>query len=154
MSYAITNLSECRQFENTVANRIWEAWWKSDGHSAQEISDGVATISSTVGFPFALVAHADGEYLGHVLGIVSDLATRPDLTPWVAAFWVDPTHRRKGIASALLRSADGRFSALGYSKIYLCAIEEKRSYYTARRWSLIGVEQTMPVLDVFEKVLA
>src|SRR5882724_2237604 len=93
MTLAIANLRGCLQFQHSVANRIWEAWWRPNGHSAEEIFDGVGTIAAAIGFPFALVAHAGNEYLGHVLGIASDLTTRPDLTPWAAALWVDPAHR-------------------------------------------------------------
>src|SRR5437016_4199190 len=123
MMFAISNLRDCLQFQHSVANRIWEAWWRPNGHGAKEIFDGVSTIAAATGFPFALVAHADNVYHGHVLGIASDLTSRPDLTPWAAALWVDPAYRRKGIATALLRSAEEEFSRLGFSRVYLCATE-------------------------------
>ena len=153
MTFVISNLRDCRQFQQIVANRIWNAWWKSDGHSAEEITDAIAKIVDATDFPFALVAHRNEEYLGHILGIVSDLDNRPDLTPWIAALWVDPLHRRNGVATRLLLSAEQQFSKLGRSTIYLCATEEKCGYYLARRWELIGREADIPALDFFEKTL-
>jgi GNAT superfamily N-acetyltransferase len=154
MTVEIVNLRNRLQFQHCVANRIWEAWWRPKGRSAREISDGLAQIVAETDFPFALVAYRNEEYLGHILGIASDLNGRPDLSPWIAALWVDPSHRRKGIATQLLRAAEAQFLKLGRSQVYLCSIEDKRKYYTARGWLLIGSEPDEPVLDIFEKSLS
>jgi len=153
VNYTISNLRDVRQYQHIVANRIWEAWWKQEGHSAESVAVGLAEIVAATDFPFALVAHQNGEYLGHILGIASDLSSRPDLSPWLAALWVDPTHRRKSVALKLLNAAQEQLSKIGHSKIYLCAIEEKRSYYSMRGWVLIDHEEKLPALDIFEKNL-
>ena len=50
---------------------------------------------------------------GNVLLIDNDDPAKPDLTPWVAAVWVDEDMRGRGIARAMIDEAVRRSGALG-----------------------------------------
>ena len=54
-----------------------------------------AAASRTV--PSVLIAMADGELLGSANLVASDLPPRPELTPWLAQLFVEPTRRRDGL---------------------------------------------------------
>lgn len=84
--------------------------------------------------PLTLVALAADRFLGTVSLIPSDVATRPELTPWVAALWVEPGHRRQGIGAALVQEASERAFALGMERLFLLAGAHRRAFYEARGW--------------------
>jgi N-acetylglutamate synthase-like GNAT family acetyltransferase len=69
--------------------------------------------------------------------IAADLAERPQLTPWVAAVWVDPAARRRGVGAALVDRAAQDCFALGVGRAYLCARPQRSSFYQALGWSAI-----------------
>ncbi len=110
----------------TVSDRIWKAWWEERGFPIDYIVTRVRESLNEDPLPFALVAHRDGRFLGTASVIESDLAERPQYSPWVAAVWVEPEHR----------AARDAFT-LGFDRAYLCASSEKRGFYARRGWTQI-----------------
>src|SRR5436309_574789 len=98
--FTISDLRQRPEFFETVAERIWQAWWEAEGYPLDFISDRLHQNMSATPIPFALVAHREEKILGTVSVIGSDLAQRPQLTPWVAALWVEPEARQRGIGAA------------------------------------------------------
>ncbi|MDI1284896.1 MAG: GNAT family N-acetyltransferase [Reyranella sp.] len=69
--------------------------------------------------PVAFVALDDGgDIVGTASLIFDDLEGDPR-NPWLASVFVLPTHRKKGIASALVRAVEETARRLGYSRLYL-----------------------------------
>lgn len=69
-----------------------------------------------------LVAEVDGEVVGYILGAVIDL--QPDLfahqdTGFIADLYVDPAHRRQGIARELVETLNAWFERRGVRQIEL-----------------------------------
>ncbi len=64
-----------------------------------------------------LAAEEDGELVGVVLG------THDGRKGWINRLAVLPSHRREGIATALVNAAEERFAALGIG-IFTCMIED------------------------------
>lgn len=87
--------------------------------------------------PFALVAEQDGKVCGNALVIESDEPARPELTPWLAALWVDEAMRNQGTAAMLLREAIESSAALGVERLYLSARPALRGFYTKLGWQPI-----------------
>ncbi|MGQ0681452.1 GNAT family N-acetyltransferase, partial [Bradyrhizobium sp.] len=87
--------------------------------------------------PFALVAHDGGRFLGTSSVIASDLAERPQLTPWVAAVWVEENARRHGVGGALVNRATEDCLALGEKRVYLCARAHMAGFYQGLGWTTI-----------------
>ena len=81
--------------------------------------------------PFALVAHDGERFLGTSSVIASDLEERPQLTPWVAAVWVEEAARRRGVGAALVNRAAQDCFALGVVSVYLCARPRMTRFYEA-----------------------
>ena len=136
--FTISDLRQRPEFLDTVAMRIWHTWWRDSGHPLDAISGRLRHENLNADpIPFALVAHDGSEFLGTSSVIASDLAERPQFSPWIAAVWVEPQARRRGIGAALVdRAAQGCF-ALGVSRAYLCARLELSGLYEGLGWTPI-----------------
>jgi N-acetylglutamate synthase-like GNAT family acetyltransferase len=72
--------------------------------------------------------------------IASDLAERPQFTPWVAAVWVEPHARQGGVGAALVERAARDCFALGFGRAYLCARPQRSGFYERLGWTAIERE--------------
>jgi GNAT superfamily N-acetyltransferase len=103
LTFQISDLRLEPAFFDTVADRVWRAWWKLDSYRL--ISSGLVDALKGGPIPFAIVAHDGSEFIGSTLGIASDMADHPQYSPWVAAVWVEPQHRLKQVGRALVGNA-------------------------------------------------
>jgi N-acetylglutamate synthase-like GNAT family acetyltransferase len=134
-SFTISDLRQRPEFLDTVAMRIWQAWWRDTGHPLGYISGRLRHENLNPDpIPFALVAHDGAEFLGTASVIESDLPERPQFSPWVAAVWVEPQARRRGIGGALVDRATQGCFALGVGRAYLCARFERSGFYEGLGW--------------------
>jgi N-acetylglutamate synthase-like GNAT family acetyltransferase len=137
MPFAISDLRQRPEFFDHVAERIWQAWWKADGHPLDYISGRLRENLSATPIPFALIAHDGEAFLGTASVIASDLAERPQFTPWVAAVWVDLQARQRGVGAALVDRAVQDCFALGVGRAFLCARPHRSAYYERLGWNPI-----------------
>jgi GNAT superfamily N-acetyltransferase len=86
--------------------------------------------------PTVLVALDDTQLLGGALLIESDLASRPELTPWLAGVYVKAEHRGRGIASRLVSRIVQEAAALGVPKLYLYT-DAAQSLYARLGWEIV-----------------
>jgi N-acetylglutamate synthase-like GNAT family acetyltransferase len=149
LPFTISDLRQRPEFLDTVADRIWQTWWKPDGHPLGYISGRLRENLSESAIPFALVAHDGAAFLGTASVIASDLAERPQLTPWVAAVWVEPHARQRGIGGALVDRATRDCFTLGASRAYLCARPQHSAFYERLGWTLIERDVGPRHLSVF-----
>jgi GNAT superfamily N-acetyltransferase len=136
MAFTISDLRQRPEFFDTVADRIWQEWWEADGRPLSYISGRLRENMSNTPIPFALVAHDGDEFLGTASVIASDLAERPQLTPWVAAVWVEPDARRHGVGAAVVDHAAQDCFALGIGRAYLCARPRMSGFYERLGWTI------------------
>ena len=130
----ISDLGRKPEFFDTVADRIWRAWWKDRGFPLSYIAGRLAENLTGDPLPIALVAHDGANFLGTSSVIASDLEDLPQYTPWVAAVWVDPAHRARRVGRALVaRAADCSFG-LGFDRVYLSAPKPRRDFYLRQGW--------------------
>jgi GNAT superfamily N-acetyltransferase len=134
LPFTISDLRQRPEFFDTVAQRIWQAWWKPDNYPLDHIAGRLRENMTATPVPLALVAHDGRAFLGTASVIASDLAERPHLTPWIAAVWVEPQARRRGVGSALVDRAAGDCFALGFSRAYLCARPPRAPLYERLGW--------------------
>lgn len=121
-----------------MAERIWRAFWKHKGKPLKAIRDGLENfLEPGTRIPFALVAEHEGEACGNALVIDNDEPARPELTPWLAALWVDEGRRHRGLAAELLNEAIKRSAALGVEQLYLVARPALRDFYIRQGWQPI-----------------
>src|ERR1700685_935191 len=83
LRYVISDLRQRPEFLDIVADRIWQRWWSDSGHPLEFISGRLRNENLAPDpIPFALIAHDGMNFLGTASVIVSELAERPQLTPW------------------------------------------------------------------------
>ncbi|MET3896177.1 GNAT superfamily N-acetyltransferase [Devosia sp. UYZn731] len=149
MTLDIVNLRDARQFFPEVADRIWRAWSEPNGEPLAEVEQELSEVVAATDFPFTLVAVSDGVFAGTVTAIASDLDERPELTPWVAALWVDPEFRRAGLAKALVERAVSTMFGQGHPQVYLYAIPSLRAFYLGLGWTLLEERFGKYVIDIY-----
>jgi GNAT superfamily N-acetyltransferase len=149
LPFAISDLRQRPEFLDFVADRIWQAWWKADGHPLDYIAGRLHENLNAEPIPLALVAHQGSAFLGTASVIASDLPERPHLAPWVAAVWVEPQARRRGVGGALVDRAAQDCFALGIRRVYLCARLQRRSFYEGLGWTPIERDVGPHQLGVF-----
>jgi GNAT superfamily N-acetyltransferase len=150
LPFTISDLRRRPEFLDTVADRIWKAWWRESGQPLDYIAGRLARENLNADpIPFALVAHDGPKFLGTSSVIVADLPERPQLTPWVAAVWVEPQARRRGVGAALVDRAALDCFTLGVASAYLCARRERAGFYQRLGWIPVERDVGPHRLDVF-----
>ncbi|GAA2836172.1 acetyltransferase (GNAT) family protein [Aminobacter aminovorans] len=146
-TYSISDLRDRPEFAGDVAVRIWNAWWRQDGHELAFIRGLVDENFASTGLPQALVAHDRDTFLGTAHLIESDLEARPQYSPWVAAVWVDEAARKSGIGAALVQAGAEAAFLQGFDTAYLCAKPAVSAFYERLGWQRI--EEDVEGLNVF-----
>jgi N-acetylglutamate synthase-like GNAT family acetyltransferase len=149
MPFTISDLRQRPEFFDAVADRIWQAWWRDGGYPLDYISGRLPENMNATPIPFALVAHDGKSFLGTASVIASDLPERPQLTPWVAAVWVEEHARRSGVGGALVNRATLDCFALGVGRAYLCARPRRTAFYERLGWCPIERDVGPYRLSVF-----
>jgi GNAT superfamily N-acetyltransferase len=145
----ISDLRAVPHFAADIADRVWRAWWKPKGVPLEHIAGLVQENLGLSPLPLALVAHQGSTFIGTASVIACDMDERPDYAPWVAAVWVDPQFRRRGIGGEIVRHAARAALMTGVDSIYLCALPAKRTFYQGLGWSLHEQNVGDHRLDVF-----
>jgi GNAT superfamily N-acetyltransferase len=149
LAFEIADLRQCPEFFDVVADRIWQAWWKPRDYPLDHLRARLRENMGPKPIPSALVAHANGQFLGTASVIAADLAERPQYAPWVAAVWVEPQARRRGVAAALVDRAAHHCFALGIDRAYLCARPERADFYCRLGWTILERDVGAVRFDVF-----
>ena len=149
----LDDLRDVPQHGAAVADRIWNTWWKPDGLPLSAVEAALDEICLARDFPFTLVAHADGQFLGTATAIMTDIQERPQLGPCLAALWVEEHARSRGVGGALMQAALARLSALGHPAAFLSAKPHMRHFYLQHGWTLVESDVGEERLDVFRSAL-
>ena len=91
------------------------------------------------GIPCAWVAFLGEAPVGTVSLIEHNMDTRPDLRPWLAALFVLPEHRKRGIGTLLVRRCEEEAKSLGERRLVLYT-EAAENYYLHLGWSISSRE--------------
>jgi len=122
----------------TIAAWLHAEWWAAEGWS---LAATQAFLEAAVGptAPIAFVAVQNGAPVGTAMLDTEDLASRPDLTPWLASVWVAPASRGQGVATALVRHVEASAAALGHPELWLHTADAA-AFYERIGWERAGYE--------------
>ena len=102
MTIALKQLSECPEHVTSVGLWIYEEWWRKRCDSPEDVFSWLRTHSKLDTVPYSVIALAEDEPVGSCCVIENDCIHRRQYAPWVAAVYVKPDFRRRGIASRIL----------------------------------------------------
>lgn len=151
--WEIHDLADRPQHRAAVADRLWRAFWRPDGHDLADVDQALGEVIAAGDFPFTLVATSADAFVGTVTAILTDIHERPDLGPCLAALWVEPEARRQGIAQALIAEVMARLRGQGFAQVYLSAKPHMRGFYQMAGWTLHEADVGAEHLDIFRCAL-
>ena len=121
------------------ASCVTEWLWRAFGADAlpRAFFASIVEHSQTPGaLPITFVA-VEGERLLGTVGLWRcDLISRQDLYPWMAALYVAPESRGRGLAGKLQQHVIGYARTQGYSELFLYSA--CRDFYERFGWQYIG----------------
>jgi GNAT superfamily N-acetyltransferase len=136
----IDYLANHPHFIPTLARWTYQEWHHlRPGDSVERRIERLRTESNGSPIPTVVVAFDGAELFGSAKLVVSDMDTRPELTPWLAGVFVTPRHRRRGIGAALVRRVMDEARHLGIPRLYLYT-PSAAPFYAKLHWSMF--EQT------------
>jgi GNAT superfamily N-acetyltransferase len=147
----LSNLQDRPEFFDTVADRIWRAWWQPHGVPLAYIAGRLQETITAASMPRAFVAHDGKMFAGTASVIASDLDERPQYSPWVAAVWIEPQFRSRRIGRRLIaHAADHAFNA-GVPRVFLTARPARRSLYESLGWDVVEEGVSHLQLTIFSR---
>lgn len=111
-----------------VARWRYDAFYANDGGTFEESCDALRAWMRTLGYETALLAEVDGRPAGSCLFVREEIDPKHDLTPWLAALYVAPEFRKRGIAGALVRAIERHARDVGCAQLYLYTITAEPLY--------------------------
>lgn len=117
----ILNLNERLEILPTIAVWLHRKW----GHIRDRSLDDIVKILNercSSKDEFILVALIDDIPVGTASMRKHDMDILQELSPWLSSVYVPEEHRRKGIASALVREVENQAKARGFERMYLFTV--------------------------------
>lgn len=106
------------------------------GYTPADVATALRGRLQTHQIPLAMVAVTDETVVGIVSLKISDMDTRPELTPWLAGLYVVPAYRGLGIGTRLVQTMLARAKALKVEILYLYTPGAEQ-FYAALGWRLL-----------------
>jgi GNAT superfamily N-acetyltransferase len=113
-------LADHAELVPVIAAWHWHEW--GHGDPAGSLATWTAGLAERLGretVPATYVALDDHGPRGSVSLVEQDMATHPDLGPWLAGVYVEPASRGRGVAGRLIVHAVERAEAMGLPCLYL-----------------------------------
>jgi GNAT superfamily N-acetyltransferase len=135
----IEQLAEHPELLRTVAGWIYNEWWTAvDGANVGHVSDLLQTHLIRDQIPLTLVASLELGPVGTATLLAHDVDTDewPELSPWLAAVYVMPEYRHRGIGAALVNAIVAQATVLGVGVLYLSTVG-REEFYTRLGWQVV-----------------
>jgi GNAT superfamily N-acetyltransferase len=122
-----------------VATWIYEEWWsETPGSSVSQVADLLRAHLALNRMPSTLVAFLDRLPVGTASLLEHDVGTEewPDLSPWLAALYVVPEYRERGIGAALVNAIIDTAGELRAERLYLLTVG-REGFYADLDWKVL-----------------
>ena len=137
MVHAIVAVSDRPELAPIVAGWLVAEFGTPGGRSVEELTARI--VAPPNGPEASFVLFDQDKPVGTASLSHDDLASRRDLTPWLAGVFVEPAFRRRGHASALVRHVEAFASAASVSTLWLYTWTAE-SLYARLGWRREGLE--------------
>jgi GNAT superfamily N-acetyltransferase len=105
-----------------------EAFFAEDGVRWEDSRDALYAFLESQGYEIALLAEWGGAPAGLCLFVRNEIDPKHDLTPWLAALFVAPEFRKRGIGAALVRAIEDHARKVGTVTLHLYTVEAEPFY--------------------------
>lgn len=140
----IVPLAAYPHHQTQVTDWLWQAF---DRHNSRAFFASIVQSSlRQEGLPLTFIALDEGELVGTVGLWLCDLISRQDLSPWLAALYVDERHRDKGLGQRLQQHVLDYSRQAGFPALHLYATFS--GYYEKMGWQYIGEGLDYPAKPV------
>ena len=140
MQIQLKQLAECPEQLLAVGNWIYEQWWKRPNNSVEVVLRWLRCHTEKDRVPFTVVALAEGNPIGSCSVVENDCVHRPQYTPWVAAVYVKPEFRGRGVASGILREAARIAARAPVEGLYIDCLAKTAPVYEKSGWRIVERE--------------
>jgi predicted N-acetyltransferase YhbS len=106
------------------------------GDTLEKRTERLKGFSNGNQIPLTVVAFEGDEVFGSASLIQHDMATRMELTPWLAGVYVGEPYRRRGIGAELVRRIMAEAARLQVPLLYLYTVHSEK-FYEALGWTLM-----------------
>jgi len=133
----------------TVAAWIYKEWWSGIAEETLESHTGKLGAHLTHDrIPVTLVASLEHRPVGTVTLLDHDVGTEqwPERSPWLAALYVVPAYRQRGIGAVLVNAAAAKATALGVGTLYL-ATTGREEFYARLGWEITDRADELVVMS-------
>ncbi|AMC99383.1 GNAT family N-acetyltransferase [Halomonas chromatireducens] len=113
----------------TVASWTYAEWGHlNPAYTAETWREAFRRECGDGGVPSVFVAMQGDRPVGTAALMAEDMASRRDLTPWLASVFVLPEWRGQGIAARLIRRVEEEAAACGIDQFYLYTHDQQGLY--------------------------
>lgn len=139
MAIRIESVSDLPELAAQVAE--WRVRAFFDHPGGYTVAEMTALILKPPGGPNRTFVLFDGDRPVGTAGLMRrDLASRPDLTPWLGGLYVEPAFRGRGHATSLVRQVENFTRLLAVPTLWLYTLSAD-GLYLRLGWQPAGVEQ-------------
>lgn len=157
MNIAFYDLSDKPELLQVVAQWAYDQWWSSDPYKTVEmVAESWKKRIADKGIPLTIVGELDRKPIGMVSLVECDVGMehRMELSPWVAAVYVVPSFRRKGVGGMLLKKITARAAAMSIPRVYLYT-HDQSEFYKSHGWAILEREKSgTGIVDILYKNLS
>lgn len=132
----IVSLSEAPDHFWPVAQWIYDQWWATPDNSVQVVSEQLKEHLADHPLPCTLVAVVGDQPVGSLCLLENAGPTRPAIAPCLAALFVLPEFRHRGVATRLLEAGYAKAKAQGVSRVYF-TVPEQEDFLARRGWQVL-----------------
>lgn len=134
MNVETKQLSECPELVTTVGNWIYQEWWSRRYETPEVVYNWLKMHAVRDHVPFTVVGFADGVPVGSCCVVENDCVHRKQYSPWVAAVYVIPEMRKRGVASKVLQEAARIATRAGIGGLYIDCLASTAPVYERNGW--------------------
>ncbi len=133
-------LADCPEQLTTVGSWVWEQWWQRRTPTPAHVIELLRTHAAIDRVPYTVGGLVDGVPVGSCSVIENDCVHRPQYAPWVAAVYVTPALRNRGVASAILQTAAQIAVRAGVTGLYIDCLAATAPVYERNGWTILERE--------------
>lgn len=128
----IIEISKRKDLLDKAVNYFWSCWG-SDRNFKFYQDCIVHSLDEQNALPKFYVVLENDEIIASYALLTNDIISRQDLYPWLACLYVNPSHRKQGIAEELLKHGLAETKAKGFNNLYLST--DLENFYESKGWA-------------------